>query len=241
MHLHANTRPQGVSIDFFKKRFAQTPPGSTLLFPGRKRVAFSPETATSGRFSTKGKHEEDNSYNTSYVSAGDIDKVDGLESLSLTTWVCLAADPLHGNRIMTKQNPSDPFEGFSFAFHGAGLGQLVPSDELQVNLAVSGANGPPLRRCCPGSGGGRRADRAVNAAAETIGPRVSRHLRRATPPGGRAAHPGAPAAGRCGPTAPARHVSSSKPGPCRKLPPERSRSTGRSAANVQTRNWVVIM
>jgi len=73
-----------------------------------------------------------------HVSAGDIEKLDGLTQLTLTAWINLRGAPVNGNRIMAKQLTSGNFDGFSFAFSTPTTG-TISADAFQLNLALGGA------------------------------------------------------------------------------------------------------
>ena len=57
-----------------------------------------------------------------YVSAGDVDKLDGLSAFTLTTWINLQATPTGNRRIMSKQ-AAGTFDGFAWNVSDA-LAQL---------------------------------------------------------------------------------------------------------------------
>jgi hypothetical protein len=75
-----------------------------------------------------------------YVTAGDADKLDGLEQLTLTAWINLQGAPVNGNRIMAKQLGTGNFDGFSFAYSTPTTG-TISADNFQLNLALGGVGG----------------------------------------------------------------------------------------------------
>jgi hypothetical protein len=81
--------------------------------------------------------------NPKAVNAGDVDKLDGLTKLTLTSWINLSGSPANGNRIMAKQfTTSANFDGFSFAFSNPSNGAAnISASNFQLNLALGGTNG----------------------------------------------------------------------------------------------------
>lgn len=78
----------------------------------------------------------------SFVTAGDVEKLDGLSQFTLTGWINLQGTPGHGNRIMSKQVPSGNFDGFSFALNNPTGGATERrADNFQLNMALGGAGG----------------------------------------------------------------------------------------------------
>jgi hypothetical protein len=75
-----------------------------------------------------------------YLNAGDVDKLDGLTQLTLTSWINLAGTPANGNRVMAKQLGSGNFDGFSFALSTPTSGTISASN-FQLNLALGGSSG----------------------------------------------------------------------------------------------------
>ncbi|CAN5208489.1 hypothetical protein BH23VER1_BH23VER1_10280 [soil metagenome] len=77
----------------------------------------------------------------SFVTAGDVDKLDGLSQLTLAGWLNLQAAPGHGNRIMSKQDATS-FGGFSFALNNPTEGAAERrADNFQLNMALGGDGG----------------------------------------------------------------------------------------------------
>lgn len=54
-----------------------------------------------------------------HVLAGDVDKVDGLGSFTLTTWLNLQADPTGSAKRLLAKQASSTFSGFNWSIHNA--------------------------------------------------------------------------------------------------------------------------
>jgi hypothetical protein len=75
-----------------------------------------------------------------YVSAGDVDKLDGLSAFTLTTWINLQATPTGNRRIMSKQAATS-FDGFAWNISDAGDGSARSASAFGARLFVGGSSG----------------------------------------------------------------------------------------------------
>ncbi|HLS28301.1 MAG TPA: LamG-like jellyroll fold domain-containing protein [Opitutales bacterium] len=76
----------------------------------------------------------------SNVNTGNVEKLNGLASFTLSAWINLQGAPANGNRIMAKQLGSGNFDGFSFAMSTPTSG-TIGADNFRLNLALGGESG----------------------------------------------------------------------------------------------------
>lgn len=76
-----------------------------------------------------------------HVLAGDVDKVDGLGSFTLTTWLNLQADPTGSAKRLLAKQAGGSFSGFNWSIHNAttASGSLDASD-FRMAMFIGGDN-----------------------------------------------------------------------------------------------------
>lgn len=75
-----------------------------------------------------------------YVNMGDVSKVDGLDSFTMTIWVNLQEDPLGNDRLHAKQDGGPDFGGFSWNINSPNEGDYTAGN-FELGLFIGGVNG----------------------------------------------------------------------------------------------------